>query len=100
MLGLPSVDLGLPVQAAVRADSDGAGGSQAVDGSVTPLVSRAAPDVSPSDGWSSTWWSTRWLWTAAGGVLGGLAAIGGYALTRGSGRPRRVPNGDPGAARY
>ncbi|MEU8825481.1 hypothetical protein [Streptomyces sp. NPDC048636] len=48
----------------------------------------------PEDGWGSGWWSDRWVWTASGGALGALAAVGGYTLTRGpraagtgSGRP-------------
>ncbi len=90
---VPEADLGLPVDTAVRATSDAAGASQAVDGSVDPVVTRNGPVVRPADGWAGTWWSTRWLWTAAGGVLGSLAAVGGYALTRGGGRPRRVPQG-------
>ncbi|MQS06757.1 hypothetical protein [Streptomyces alkaliphilus] len=39
----------------------------------------------PETGWNGGWWSDRWLWTGAGGVLGGLAAIAGYTLVR---RPR------------
>lgn len=88
---VPEADLGLPVDTAVEATSTSAGASQAVDGSVTPVVSRYGPVVRPDDGWAGTWWSTRWLWTGAGGVLGALAGVGGYALTRGSGRPRRTP---------
>ncbi|MDI5971563.1 hypothetical protein POF50_019885 [Streptomyces sp. SL13] len=90
---VPSGDLGLPVSTSVTATSVKAGASAAVDGSVTPVVSRYGPDVSPTDGWAGTWWSARWLWTAAGGALAALAAIGGYALTRGHGRFRRVPPG-------
>jgi hypothetical protein len=82
VVDLDPADLGLPVQAAVEATSSGAGGSQAVDGSVTPLVPRAGADVEPTDGWSSTLWSDRWLWTAAGGVLAALAGVGGYHLAR------------------
>ncbi len=88
---LASSDLGLPVQAAVEATGDDAGGSQAVDGSVTPLVTRTGPDVEPTDGWAGTWWSSRWLWTGAGGVLAALAGVAGYCATRGRGRPHRVP---------
>lgn len=86
---VPTSDLGLPVSASVTATSTQAGGSAAVDGSVTPVVSRYGPAIAPTDGWAGRWWSTRWLWTMAGGVLAALAAIGGYALTRGHGRPRR-----------
>ncbi|MHA5054332.1 hypothetical protein [Streptomyces sp. SD15] len=49
--------------------------------------------IEPDDGWASGWWSDRWVWTAIGGVLAALAGIGGYALTRGPGRPTRVPPG-------
>lgn len=90
---VPETDLGLPVRTAVDVTSKGTGGADAVDGSVTPLVSAYGANVAPTGGWSSTWWSDRWLWTAGGGALGALAAVGGYCLTRGSGigRPRRVP---------
>ncbi|MFJ9419186.1 hypothetical protein ACIRPT_34275 [Streptomyces sp. NPDC101227] len=58
----------------------------------------ASPDqptaaAGPDGGWSSGWWSDRWVWTAVGGLLAALAGIGGYTLTRGSGRPSRVPPG-------
>ncbi len=49
--------------------------------------------IEPEDGWSSGWWSDRWVWSGIGAVLAALAGIGGYALTRGSGRPSRVPPG-------
>ncbi|MFD4259245.1 hypothetical protein ACFWR9_16865 [Streptomyces sp. NPDC058534] len=45
----------------------------------------------PEEGWSSGWWSARWVWTGTGAVPAALADIGGYTLTRGSGRPPRVP---------
>ncbi|MER5750767.1 hypothetical protein [Streptomyces sp. NPDC002088] len=108
VVGLKTADLGLPVNAEVRVDSKDIGGSAAVDGSLAqPLVpgiavkSEAESDdsttsavlssIEPDDGWSSGWWSDRWVWTALGGMLAALAGIGGYALTRGSGRPSRVP---------
>ncbi|MEU9559250.1 hypothetical protein [Streptomyces fumanus] len=101
--GVPTSDLGLPVGAEVRVDSKDMGGAAAVDGSLAqPLVPGVAMesddeaalfDLDPDDGWSSGWWSDRWVWTAAGAVLAALAGIGGYALTRGSGRPRHVPPG-------
>lgn len=86
-------DLGLPVDTEVEVVSGDKGGAQAVGGSLSkPLVSASVPQaVAPEDGWSSGWWTDRWLWTAAGGVLGALAGIGGYALTRGRGRPSYVP---------
>ncbi|MFI6854954.1 hypothetical protein [Streptomyces sp. NPDC050416] len=103
--GVPASDLGLPVGTEVRADSKDIGGAAAVDGSLSePLVPGIAtkPEdeqenaavlagLEPEDGWASGWWSDRWVWTAVGGVLAALAGVGGYALTRGAGRPVRVP---------
>ncbi|MGW1000244.1 hypothetical protein [Streptomyces sp. NPDC002520] len=107
VLDLGSSDLGLPVSTEVRVDSKDIGGAAAVDGSLSePLIpgiavkpeaeqddtkSAVLSGIKPEDGWSSGWWSDRWVWTALGGVLAALAGIGGYALTRGSGRPSRVP---------
>ncbi|MEU1705379.1 hypothetical protein ABZ478_08240 [Streptomyces sp. NPDC005706] len=107
VVDLASADLGQPVSTEIRVDSKDIGGAAAVDGSLTkPLVpgiavtSEAEKDgsksavlssIEPDDGWSSGWWSDRWVWTAIGGILAALAGIGGYALTRGSGRPSRVP---------
>ncbi|PBO15571.1 hypothetical protein CLM83_29170, partial [Streptomyces albidoflavus] len=54
---------------------------------------RPAALAGPEDGWSSGWWTDRWLWTAGGAVLAALAGIFGYTLTRGNGRPGRVPPG-------
>ncbi|MFD5844864.1 hypothetical protein [Streptomyces chartreusis] len=107
---VPTSDLGLPVGAEVRVDSEDIGGSAAVDGALAePLVpgvavksqedeesssaSAVLSSIEPDDGWASGWWSDRWVWTAIGGVLAALAGIGGYALTRGTGRPSRVPPG-------
>ncbi|MFI6088524.1 hypothetical protein [Streptomyces sp. NPDC051218] len=97
--GLKADDLGLPMRAEALVTSSDAGGAQAVDGALAePLVpgtgtKMAAAASEPEGGWASGWWSSRWLWTAGGGVLGALAGIGGYRLTRGSGRPARVPAG-------
>lgn len=109
VVDLPSADLGLPVRTEVRVTSADQGGSADVDGSLSkplvPGVSKAeqtTDDASaapvpvagePEDGWSSGWWTDRWLWTVGGGVLGALAAVFGYSLTRGRGRPSRVPSG-------
>ncbi|WP_225825284.1 hypothetical protein [Streptomyces naphthomycinicus] len=109
VVDLGAADLGKPVGAEVRVDSKDIGGAAAVDGSLgKPLVPgiavKADADKDGSktavlssfgsdDGWSSGWWSDRWVWTAIGGVLAALAGIGGYALTRGSGRPSGVPPG-------
>ncbi|CAM5347892.1 hypothetical protein GCM10010329_41310 [Streptomyces spiroverticillatus] len=101
-------DLGLPVKAEVQPAVVDAGGSKAVDGALTaPLVPGATTvqddakgeprqisvQASPEGGWASGTWSSRWLWTAGGAVLAALAGVAGYAMTRGSGRPARVPQG-------
>ncbi|MFG2111692.1 hypothetical protein ACGFRB_03480 [Streptomyces sp. NPDC048718] len=97
--GLPEDDLGQPFSARVGASSRSTGGAYATDGALAvPLVPgadtpEAAGARAPEGGWSSGWWSDRWIWTAIGGVLAALAGVGGYALTRGSGRPSRVPPG-------
>ncbi|WP_328929366.1 hypothetical protein OG429_35575 [Streptomyces sp. NBC_00190] len=94
VVNLPEEDLGLPVRAAVEASVQETGGAHAVDGALaTPLVPATVTGSlrEPEDGWSGGWWSDRWLWTAAGGILGALAGIFGYSLTRGAGRPSRVP---------
>ncbi|MEU7488274.1 hypothetical protein [Streptomyces sp. NPDC042319] len=87
-----SADTGLPVETAVTATTTDAGSAQAVDGSLgAPLVQGSAARPEPDGGWSSGWWSARWLWTAAGAVLAALAGIAGYAATRGRGRPSHLP---------
>ncbi|MFD9339760.1 hypothetical protein ACFWBF_36080 [Streptomyces sp. NPDC060028] len=89
-------DLGQPVRAQVRTDVKDMGGAYAVDGALAaPLVPGASAQqpvagAAPADGWSGGWWSDRWIWTVAGGLLGALAGIGGYVLTRGAGRPARA----------
>lgn len=83
VVDLPPADLGLPVAAAVKATSSGTAGSQAVDGSVAPVVSANSPSVAPSGGWAGTWWSPRWLWTGGGGLLAALLAVGAHRLARG-----------------
>ncbi|MFI1658641.1 hypothetical protein ACH4ZU_27620 [Streptomyces sp. NPDC020472] len=107
--GGPEEDLGQPFTARLGADVLDKGGAYATDGSLAaPLVpgattadqakadedagrKTAVEAAAPEDGWSSGWWSDRWIWTLAGGVLAALAGIGGYVLTRGTGRPSRVP---------
>ncbi|MER6953502.1 MULTISPECIES: hypothetical protein [unclassified Streptomyces] len=112
VLDLKASDLGLPVGAELRVDSKDIGGSAAVDGSLAqPLVpgiavtsqaeeseddssaSAVLSSIEPDDGWASGWWSDRWVWTSLGAALAALAGIGGYTLTRGTGRPRHVPPG-------
>ncbi|MEV8456039.1 hypothetical protein AB0467_15550 [Streptomyces sp. NPDC052095] len=114
VVDLPSTDLGLPVRAEVEVTSVDKGGSADVDGTLSkPLVpgissvAQAADGSSdddgdgstrtvslgsePEDGWASGWWTDRWLWTVGGGILGALAGVFGYSLTRGRGRPSHVP---------
>ncbi|MFJ9638044.1 hypothetical protein [Streptomyces sp. NPDC101178] len=105
VVNLPADDLGLPFEAEVRADMVDAGGAHHVDGTLAePLVpgisvtdasgaTQARTTGEPEDGWASGWWTTRWLWTVGGGVLAALAAVFGYSLTRGRGRPAHVPHG-------
>ncbi|WP_327112515.1 hypothetical protein OG206_04750 [Streptomyces sp. NBC_01341] len=108
VVGLAEEDLGLPVHVETEATSADQGGAHDVDGALAkPLVPGASSadrtSVSsdadaplagdPEDGWSSGWWTDRWLWTVGGGVLAALAAVFGYSLTRGGGRPSRVPPG-------
>lgn len=109
VVDLPSADLGLPVRTEVEVTAADKGGAADVDGSLSePLVpgassvEQAADGASPApaalagepeDGWSSGWWTDRWLWTIGGGVLAAFAAVFGYSLTRGTGRPSRVPPG-------
>ncbi|MFE2146031.1 hypothetical protein ACFXA3_30610 [Streptomyces sp. NPDC059456] len=107
VVGVAEEDLGLPVHAEVEAATRDTGGAFAVDGALAaPLVpgigrtaqagagssaKKPAAVGEPADGWSGGRWSDRWVWTAAGGLLGALAGIFGYSLTRGRGRPSRVP---------
>lgn len=116
VVDLPDEDLGLPISAETKVTAAGQGGAHDVDGALAePLVpgassvEQASDDASPAadgtvrprvslgsepdDGWASGWWTARWLWTAGGGVLAALAAVFGYSLTRGNGRPSRVPPG-------
>ncbi|MEI7030252.1 hypothetical protein [Streptomyces pratensis] len=115
VVDLPASDLGLPVGVEVKAVSEDVGGGHDVDGSLSaPLVpgvllsgasgddatgsaASAAPRTptagGPEDGWASNWWTDRWLWTVGGGVLAALAAVFGYTLTRGRGRPAGAPHG-------
>ncbi|MDX6349453.1 MAG: hypothetical protein QOF84_4243 [Streptomyces sp.] len=111
---LPDQDLGLAVKTEILATVKDAGGAKAGDGELaaplTPVEQAGAtldpsaePSASPSEtvseapaslaapdgGWSPGWWSDRWIWTAAGGVLGALAGVGGYTLTRGDRSRRR-----------
>ena len=111
-LRISAADLGQAVNAELRVESKDMGGAAAVDGSLSePLVpgvaaraeaqedeeddasSAVLAALEPEDGWASGWWSDRWVWTAAGGALAALAGVAGYRLTRGPGRPSRVPPG-------
>ncbi|MBT2387091.1 hypothetical protein [Streptomyces sp. ISL-11] len=77
---VPDEDLGLPVKAEVQATAKDAGGARAEGGELAPL--HAAAVTEPDSGWNGGWWSGRWGWTVGGAVLGALAAVGGYTLTR------------------
>ncbi|MFD7922898.1 hypothetical protein ACFV3R_27220 [Streptomyces sp. NPDC059740] len=89
---LNNAALGVPVKVGVTATTTQAGGSAAVDGRLArPVVQGSSQTVEPDGGWSSGWWSDRWLWTAGGALLASLAGIGGYVLTRGRGRPASLP---------
>ncbi|MEV5277252.1 hypothetical protein [Streptomyces sp. NPDC051994] len=91
-VSLPETDRGLPFKAEVVPTVLDTGGAHAVDGKLaTPLGAKSA--VEPDGGWASGWWTDRWVWTAAGGLLAALAGVGGYSLTRGRGRPSHVPRG-------
>ena len=105
-LRLSTADLGQAVETELRVESKDMGGAAAVDGALSePLMPGIATradkdeeedpavlaDLEPEDGWTSGWWSDRWIWTAAGGVLAALAGVAGYRLTRGSGRPPGAP---------
>ncbi|MDX3071450.1 hypothetical protein [Streptomyces sp. MI02-7b] len=66
---------------AVTGESDES--AEDADPSASPV---AAGLTEPDGGWGGGWWSDRWIWTAGGGVLGALAGVAGYNLTRGRGR--------------
>ncbi|MET9648308.1 hypothetical protein ACFZB6_31515 [Streptomyces syringium] len=81
---IPDQDLGQPVRAEVEATANDVGGPRAEGGELgAPLHAAAVSE--PESGWNGGWFSDRWVWTVGGAVLGALAAIGGYTLTR---RPR------------
>ncbi|MCP9211100.1 hypothetical protein [Streptomyces cucumeris] len=86
----PSLRAGTIAEPESEAPDDTDSGTGSADSGEEPPRAVAEPE----DGWGSGWWSDRWVWTAGGGALGALAAVGGYTLTRGprssgtgSGRP-------------
>ncbi|MFE9258116.1 hypothetical protein [Streptomyces sp. NPDC006879] len=109
VIDLAPEDLGLPVRTQLKTVVKETGGAYAVDGALAaPLVpgigvtrgegegtaaQQRADLAEPTGGWSTRWWSDRWVWTAVGGLLAALAGIGGYVLTRGPGRPGRSSTG-------
>ncbi|WP_228989231.1 hypothetical protein [Streptomyces sp. DH8] len=118
VVDLPADELGLPVGAEVRPtvkelggahDGDGAlseplapgvpaasagdGDAGAGDGTGASAAPRTIASGEPEGGWASGRWTDRWLWTVGGGVLAAVAAVFGYSLTRGRGRPAPVPPG-------
>lgn len=96
---LPEEDLGLTVRAEVEAVSKDAGGAYAVDGALARPLVPGISDAERHEGGvagpesASRLWSDRWVWTGVGGLLAALAGVGGYVLTRGAGRPSRMPPG-------
>ncbi|MBB1243687.1 hypothetical protein GL263_08960 [Streptomyces durbertensis] len=109
-VGLPEQDRGLPIEVSIEVDAGSAGGARRGGGDLgSPLIPslhagtalaggdggdsvedntegrRTLELAEPDGGWSGSWWSDRWLWTAGGGVAGALAAVGGYLWVR---RPR------------
>ncbi|MFF3668023.1 hypothetical protein [Microtetraspora malaysiensis] len=109
---LPEEDLGLPMQVAMRISAHDSDDIQPEGGKLTtPLtqpiaagtVQTSAPPVAAEKekgtGWSWSWdWlpdlSTRWAWTAVGGVIAAITGVGGYSLTRHPRRRRRRPEHD------
>ncbi|GAA2043796.1 hypothetical protein N0X72_05680 [Streptomyces carpaticus] len=107
---LPERDLGLGVSAQVSVTATESGGARASGGELSePLIPAARagsivdleadPDAEedgddtatgvqpvavaePESGWMGSWWTDRWVWTAAGGVLGAIAGVAGYVLIR------------------
>ncbi|MBB1254915.1 hypothetical protein H3146_16360 [Streptomyces sp. OF3] len=85
-------DLGGPLVPSLHAGTalaggdaaDGTGGTGGTEGDAE-ADRRTLELAEPDGGWSGSWWSDRWLWTAGGGVAGALAAVGGYLWVR---RPR------------
>ncbi|NEC20443.1 hypothetical protein, partial [Streptomyces parvus] len=95
VVDLPAADLGLPVGVEVRTSFKELGGGHDGGGTLAePLVpgvsvarasdtgdadasaaSRVPSAGEPEDGWSSGWWTDRWLWTVGGGILAALAAV-------------------------
>lgn len=54
------------------------------DAGLTAVTTVAVTE--PENGWGGGWWTDRWLWTTAGGVLASAAAVVGYVLVRRAGR--------------
>ncbi|WP_240796226.1 hypothetical protein [Streptomyces sp. RFCAC02] len=79
---LPVGSAGAPAEDGAAAGDDGDDGG---DGTSGPYLA-ALPE--PDGGWNGGWWTDRWLWTAAGGVLAALAGVGGYRIVRGPRAPR------------
>jgi hypothetical protein len=95
---LPEQDLGLPIVVDLSIESEHSGDPAPEGGELRqPLVAATRPGAvlpsvaaSPSAAEEASDWlpaaSTRWIWTAGGGVLAAVAGVLGYALTR---RPMR-----------
>ncbi|MEV1290052.1 peptidase [Micromonospora sp. NPDC049679] len=99
VVDLPEQDLGLPIQVEMMISATADGDGQPEDGDLkAPLVPTVASgtvlaaDASPpgveqedEQGWFPDF-SSRWIWTAAGGILAAVGGVVGFGLTR---RPRR-----------
>jgi hypothetical protein len=89
--GKLSAPLTPPTAAAPAGSADDATASPAPSDDASDDASDAAEGapaaVEPDGGWSSGWWTDRWLWTGGGAVAAALAGIAGYVLTR----PRHHP---------
>ncbi|SFC82950.1 hypothetical protein [Streptomyces aidingensis] len=82
--------LGAPLVLTSRAGSldtgstDESSGSEENNGAEDEQGEEAVPATvpEPEDGWFAGWWTDRWAWTAAGGLLAAAAAIAGFRLVR------------------
>ncbi|NJQ06195.1 hypothetical protein [Streptomyces lonarensis] len=78
-----SLDTGESSATTEEAEGEEAGSdADAADPTTDDGVRFAGVVAEPDGGWNGGWWSDRWLWTVGGGLLGALAALGGYAVVR------------------
>ncbi|MFE2378643.1 hypothetical protein [Streptomyces sp. NPDC059398] len=86
-------DVSSSTSSAASSTADPSAGSDRSEADGSSDAAPAGIAAEPEDGWSSGWWSDRWLWTVGGGILGALAGVAGYRMARGPGRSfyRRPP---------